>query len=373
MTRTDDHVLARQHHGMGHITLNRPEHLNALTRSMVTLMRLSLAGWRHDHAVRTVVIDGTGHRGLSAGDDLRALYADVRAGGGRAMGFWAEACRLAAEMASYPKPIVALMDGVVVGSAAAIAGHASHRVVREDSIVALPEVAIAMVPHIGGTRLLAQMPGEVGTHLALTGDRMDAADAIYCGFADQWVPADARTALFDALSDAPADEALARVTVDVPEESELRTQRGWIDHCYAFDRIEDIVDRLRTLRERDAAAAGTRIAALPPTALKVALRALREGRADPDIESSLRREFRIAARAIVGHDVPTAMRAQLFDRGGPGRWQPATAEEVTEAEVNAYFEAPEQGDVDLHQVPDRGNLAEGRAWAGSAEDATSAW
>jgi enoyl-CoA hydratase len=88
--------------------------------------------------------------------------------------------------------------------------------------------------------------------------------------------------------------------------------------------------------------------------LKVALRALREARADTDLESNLRREFRIAARAIAGNDVATAVRAQLFDRGQSIRWKPATVEQVTEAEVDAYFEPPEQGDVDLHQAPPSG-------------------
>jgi enoyl-CoA hydratase len=354
MTATDDHVLARRHDGIGHITLNRPSELNALSRKMVTVLRVSLARWRSDPTVRTVVLDGAGHHGFSAGEDLRALYTELRAGGGGTVDGWAEQYRLTAEMVSYPKPIVALMDGVVMGGAAALAAHASHRVVSQNSVVALPEIAIAMVPHAGATRLLAQVPGEVGTHLALTGDRMDAADAIYCGFADQWVPVEARTALFHALSDAAADEALARVAIDVPEESELRAQRGWIDHCYSFDRIEDIVDRLGTLRRPDAAAAAMRIAALPPTALKVALRALREARADTDLESNLRREFRIAARAIAGSDVATALRAQLFDRGQLVTWQPATVEQVTEGEVNAYFEPLEQGDVDLHQAPQSG-------------------
>lgn len=354
MTGADDHVLARRHDGIGHITLNRPEELNALTRSMVTVIRLNLARWRDDATVRTVVIDGTGHRGLSGGDDLHALYADVRAGALRAVDFWAEGYRLTAELAGYPKPIVALMDGVVMGSAAAIVAHASHRVVNQDSVVALPEIAIALVPHAGGTRKLAQAPGEVGTHLALTGDRMDAADAIYCGFADHWVPVEARPALFHALSEAAADEALARVAIEVPEESELRIQRSWIDHCYSFDRIEDIVDRLRTLHRPDAAAAATRIAALSPTALKVALRALREARADTDVESNLRREFRIAARAIVGDDVATALRAQLRDRGQFVTWQPATLQQVMDGDVDAYFEPPEQGDVDLHQAPRSG-------------------
>jgi enoyl-CoA hydratase len=239
-----EHVLVREDDAVGRITLNRPRELNALTPAMVRSVRLALDRWRRDPAVRTVVIDGAGRRGLSAGDDVRALYDDVRSRGRRSVDFWAEEYRLCAEMAGYPKPIVALMDGVVMGGGVAISAHASHRVVNDDSVVALPEIAIGMIPHLGGTRLLAQAPGEVGTHLALTGDRMDAADALYCGFADYWVPLGARDDLIHALDQGSADEALARFAVHPPHESELAGQRQWIDRCYSGDRVEDIVERL---------------------------------------------------------------------------------------------------------------------------------
>jgi enoyl-CoA hydratase len=299
-----DEVLVRQHDGLGNITLNRPENLNALSRAMVTSMRVTLWRWREDPTVRTVVIDGAGDRGLSAGEDVEALYEDVRSGGRRTVAFWADESRLALEIADYPKPVVALMDGTVMGGA----GHASHRVVNQDSVVALLELAIALVPHVGGTRLLSHAPGELGTHLAPTADRMDAADAMYCGFADHWVPMEDRAALLAALADSTAEAALSRVAVDLPYDSELRAQRAWIDHCYSPHRIEDIIGRLRGLERGDAKAAAERIAKFSPTASSVILRALREARSDGDLPSCLRREFRLAARAVAGHDVVAAMR-----------------------------------------------------------------
>jgi enoyl-CoA hydratase len=349
-----DHVLVRQDDAVGRITLNRPRELNALTPAMVGSIRLALGRWRQDPAVRTVVIDGAGQRGLSAGDDVRALYDDVRSSGRRSVAFWAEEYRLCAEMSVYPKPIVALMDGVVMGGGVAISAYASHRVVNDDSVVALPEIAIGLPPHHGGTRLLARAPGEVGTHVALTGDRMDASDAIYCGFADYWVPLGARADLLHALAHIPADEALIRFALDAPQESELAGQRGWIDHCYACDRVEDIVERLRSVGRVDAGAAATRIAELPPTALKVALRALREARSDASLEISLRREYRIAARAVASNDLLTAVRTHLFDRGQPARWQPPTLDQVTVSAVDAHFRPLEPGDLDLHQPPEPG-------------------
>jgi enoyl-CoA hydratase len=183
---------------------------------------------------------------------------------------------------------------------------------------------------------------------------MDAADAIYCGFADYWVPLRARADLLEALGRMSADEALVRFAVDAPQESELGGQRGWIDHCYSCDRVEDIVERLRAVRRDDAGAAATRIAALPPTALKVALRALREARSDDSLDVSLRREYRIAARAVASNDLLTAVRAHLFDRGRPVSWQPPTLAQVTDSAVDAHFLPLESGDLDLHRPPEPG-------------------
>jgi enoyl-CoA hydratase len=350
MTPTSD-VRLQQHDGLGHITLNRPEDLNALSHAMVTSMRVTLWRWREDPTVRTVVIDGAGDRGLSAGEDVDALYEDVRSGGQRTVAFWADEYRLALEIADYPKPVVALMDGTVMGGAVGISAHASHRVVNQDSVVALPELAIALVPHVGGTRLLSRAPGELGTHLALTADRMDAADAMYCGFAHHWVPLEDRAALFEALADTTAEIALSRVAVDPPYQSELRAQRPWIDHCYSTHRIEDIIDRLRSLHRGDARAAAERIAGFSPTASKVVLRALREARSDGDLESCLRREFRLATRAVVGHDAVAAMRARLTFRGGLVGWEPESLQQVTDADVDAFFDSSDDQDLDLHQVP----------------------
>jgi enoyl-CoA hydratase len=347
MTTKDDHVLARRHDGVGHITLNRPGEINALTHEMVTTMRLSLRHWQQDATIRTVVIDGAGERGLCAGEDIGVAFDDARFTRQRALDYWADQYRLSAEMRRYPKPIVALMDGVVMSGGVGISAHASHRVVNEDSVLALPELAIGLVPHVGGTHLLSRAPGEVGTHLALTTDRMDAADAIYCGFADHWVPIEDRGRLLQALGETDADDALSRLAVSAPYDSELHAQRGWIDDCYSVGRIEDILGRLLAGDNAAARSAADRITGLSPTAVKITLRALREARADPDLDASLQREFRLVARMITRQDVVEAVRARLIDRDAPPRWEPATLERVRDSDLDAYFDSLGDGELDL--------------------------
>jgi enoyl-CoA hydratase len=337
MTAVEDHVLVHEHDGIGHLTLNRPRAINALSHDMVTTMRAALQKWLRDDGVRTVVLDGAGERGLCAGGDVRAIYDDALAGAGRSVDYWADEYRLNAEIARYPKPVVTLMDGIVMGGGVGISAHASHRVVNEQSVVAMPEVGIGFTPDVGGTWLLARAPGELGTHLALTTDRMDAADAIHCGFADHWVPIDRRSDLLAALASTDADTALAALAVTPPYESELAEQRPWVDSCYSADTVEEILDRLLGHGTEPAREAAKRLTDLSPTSLKVTLRALREARADEWVEDSLERELRISARHLAGHDFPEGIRAQVVDRDRSPSWRPATLSEVSAADVDAYF------------------------------------
>jgi enoyl-CoA hydratase len=347
VTTIGDPVLIRRHAGLGRITLNRPQEINALSHAMVAAMRVALRRWREDTTIRTVVIDGAGEHGLCAGEDLTAVFDDARFKHDEALGRWAEQYRLSREMRLYPKPIVALMDGLVMSGGVGLSAHASHRVVNEDSVLALPELAIGLVPHVGGTHLLSRAPGELGTHLALTTDRMDAADALYCGFADHWVPMGKRSALVDALSETDADDALGPLALPAPYESDLSARRGWIDDCYSSDRVEDVVDRLRSSNVSAAGAAADRIAELSPTAVKITLRALREARSDPDLVTSLRREFRLVTRMIARGDVLEAIRARLIDRGSPVVWDPATFDLVSDADLEGYFGSLGDGELDL--------------------------
>ncbi len=200
-------VLLRTEGRAGFVTLNRPRALNALTHAMVLAVDEALTAWEHDPAVETVVIDGAGERGLCAGGDIRAIHDDARAGGTASAAFWRDEYRLNARIARYPKPYVALMDGIVMGGGVGISAHGSHRVVTERSRVAMPETGIGFVPDVGGTYLLGRAPGELGTHLALTGTPVGAADAILAGLADRYVPAAGLPALADDLTRLPAGEA----------------------------------------------------------------------------------------------------------------------------------------------------------------------
>lgn len=320
----------------GVVTLNRPKALNALTHPMVRRIDEALTAWEHDPAVDQVLIRGAGERGLCAGGDIRAIHDDAKAGATASPAFWRDEYRLNAHIARYPKPYVALMDGIVMGGGVGVSAHGGVRVVTERSRVAMPETGIGFVPDIGGTYLLARAPGELGTHLALTGAAVGAADALLCGLADHFVPAGRLGELTDGLAAAPAHEVLPRYA-DTPPPGDLAGRRPWIDHCYAADTVEEIVDRLLGHGDPAAKEAAETILARSPTALKVTLAALRRAAGTQTLERVLVQEFRVSCHALALPDLVEGIRAQVVDKDRSPRWSPAALEAVTDAEVERFF------------------------------------
>ncbi len=352
---SEPEVLIEVRDGLGLITLNRPRAINALNHPMALTILDALRAWVDDERVRTVVLTGAGERGLCAGGDIVAIHRDAKnavenggtAGADSPSGrFWRDEYILNALIGRYPKPYVAIMDGIVMGGGVGLSGHAGYRVVTERSMVGMPETGIGFVPDVGGTYLLSHAPGEIGTHVALTAARMSAGDAIAAGFADYFVPAEQIPALLDALRTAEAEVAIAKFAQPAPV-SAFVVDRDWIDACYAADTVEEIVSRLQSDGRPEAARAAADLLAKSPVALKVTLRSLRNARADANLEQALDREYRVSIAALGTHDLVEGIRAQVIDKDREPRWSPATLAEVTDADVAAYFR--ELGDHELGQ------------------------
>lgn len=330
------HVLVRTEGRAGLLTLNRPRAINALTHPMVLRIDEALTAWEDDPAVETVVIQGAGERGLCAGGDIRAIHDDARAGGTATLGFWRDEYRLNARIARYPKPYVALMDGIVMGGGVGVSAHGSVRVVTERSRVAMPETGIGFVPDVGGTYLLSRAPGELGTHLALTGEAAGAADALLTGLADHFVPSEDLPRLAEELTRAPAHEVLPRFARQAPP-GRLAAARDWIDAAYAADTVEEIVDRLLDSGVPAAKETADTLLTRSPTALKVTLAAVRRARRTDSLEAVLDMEFRLSHTALSSADLVEGIRAQVVDKDRDPHWTPPTLAEVTFADVARYF------------------------------------
>ncbi|MEV7541115.1 enoyl-CoA hydratase/isomerase family protein [Streptomyces sp. NPDC089915] len=332
----DGHVLTSTEGHAAYLTLNRPKALNALSHPMVLRIEEALTAWAADPAIELVVIRGAGDRGLCAGGDIRAIHEDARTGGTASADFWRDEYRLNALIARYPKPYVALMDGIVMGGGVGVSAHGSVRIVTERSKVAMPETGIGFVPDVGGTHLLSLAPGELGTHLALTGAPVGAADALLCGLADHFVPAAALPALARELAVDPVHAVLER-HVAQPPAGELASARAWIDHCYAAGTAEEIVTRLLSSGVPDAKDAAQTLLSKSPTAVKVTLAALRRARRLGPLERVLEQEYRVSCAALSSPDLVEGIRAQVIDKDRTPRWSPATLEEVLPADVERYF------------------------------------
>jgi enoyl-CoA hydratase len=360
MVSEHDEVRLRREGALGHILLNRPRAMNALNHGMVRSITRALEEWRDDDSVAVVAISGAGERGLCAGGDIVSIYEDARAGGAKTPAFWADEYRLNAEIARYPKPYVAVMDGIVLGGGVGLSAHGSHRVVTERTKTGMPEVTIGFMPDVGGTYLLSRAPGELGTHAALTGRMLSGAEAITLGLADSFVPSDRLDELLALLVRGDAHAAIAALAVPPPDH-DLLEQLSWIDPGYAGDDVERIIMRLSESADERARAAASVILGKSPTSVTVTLAALRRARRLETLEQALDQEYRVAVRALAGPDIVEGIRAQVIDKDRNPQWSPADLASVTRDDVDGYFEELGDEELGLSRAPVARNAKVSRA------------
>jgi enoyl-CoA hydratase len=336
----DGDLLVRSDGALRRITLNRPQALNAITLDMALAMTELLRQWESDPNVAAVLLDGAGGRAFCAGGDIRALYDAAKTGDSLPARFWATEYKLNVLIARYRKPLIAVMDGMVMGGGVGLSAHAAHRVVTERSAIAMPEVGIGFFPDVGACFLLARAPGYIGTHLALTGDRIGAADAIHCGLGDVHVPADRLGELPSVLAgcrnSAQVRAGLERLSA-APAPARLQNEHEWIDACYGAGELETIVKQLSACHAEAAQAALDAMRKASPTSLKVALRNIRSAATFKKVEESFQQDYRIALACIAGHDFREGIRATIIDKDRNPRWRPDKIEAVTPEIVDRHF------------------------------------
>jgi enoyl-CoA hydratase len=324
---------------VGRLSLNRPRAMNALTREMILEIRGALDAWREDDSIRSVLITGEGGRGFCAGGDIVTLYRDATTGNEMlAESFFWHEYRLNLAIARYPKPYVAVMDGIVLGGGIGLSAHGSHRVVTERSRLGMPEATIGFAPDVGGGWLLANAPGELGTYLALTGTTVGAGDSIALGLADFFVPSERIDEFIAAVEAEGPDAARDRFAEPAPA-PRLETERHWIDTVFAAGPVGEILNRLSHVPGEVAAEAARKLAANSPSALALARESVRRAR-HLSLEDALCQEFCVSANAIRSHDLVEGIRAQVIDKDRTPRWVPATVADVDHRITESFFELP---------------------------------
>jgi enoyl-CoA hydratase len=340
---TEPDLIARREGGAGIIRLNRPKAINAVTLEMFREIEKALDAFEADPAVSLILLEGGGERGLCAGGDIRALYESSKVGGDLGKILWREEYILNARIATFPKPYVSFMDGIVMGGGVGLSAHSSHRVVTDRTRLAMPEVGLGFFPDVGGTFLLARAPGEIGTYFGLTGQTMNGPDAIYARFADAVVPSARLPDLREALTRvAPGtSSAEIRTLIDGFATGEtsgpVAAQRQQIDRWFAHDRMEDIVTSLQRDGSELAQATLKTLAEKSPRGMVVTLKLLRLARQASSLEQCLVREYRAALEVFASDDFREGVRAAVIDKDRNPKWSPPRIEDVTEAMVAPYF------------------------------------
>jgi enoyl-CoA hydratase len=335
---SSDELIVRRDGAAGFLTLNRPKAIHALTLEMCHTMSGALEVWRDDPKVSAVIIDHSEGRGFCSGGDIAYLrnsaLHDEGVSGRR---FFHDEYQLNHQLFTYPKPVVAFMDGITMGGGVGISQPAQYRVATENTRYAMPETGIGLFPDVGGGWYLARLGGRIGQFLALTGARLDGAECLWAGLCTHYLSS-------DGLDEAKARIAagheiggvLSALAAPTPE-ARIAGNAALIAKHFASDRLEDI---LASLEADDGEWASKELAALrskSPQTCKVALRQLAESAKLDDFAENMAMEYRIASRVLTRPDFAEGVRAVIVDKTNDPKWDPATPEGVTEELLDAIF------------------------------------
>ena len=351
MAAGSDEVRFARRGPLGVITMTRPKALNALTLSMIRTIHPQLAAWAAEDNLRAVVIEGEGERAFCAGGDVRAIWEAGKAShaagepGRLTADFFREEYRLNHLIYHYPKPYIALIDGITMGGGVGLSIHGAVRIATERTLFAMPETAIGLFPDVGGSWFLPRLPGGIGLYLALSGERLKAPDCLYAGIATHWAPAARLGQIVEALTAADWDQGLAGVrralrplTGHPGEAGILPALRPAIDRCFA--RKESVEQVLQALEREASDWARQTLATLArrsPTSMKVTFEQLRRGAAQ-SFDESMIMEYRLSQAAMQsGADFYEGTRALLIDKDHAPKWNPARLEDVSDELVRSYF------------------------------------
>lgn len=338
LASTTDDVLIATEGPVGRLRLNRPQAIHALTREMCEAMSDALLRWRGDPHIQAVIIDHAAGRGFCAGGDVVMLAKSGASDASDARAFFFAEYRLNHLLFTYPKPTVAIMDGITMGGGVGIALPCQYRVATENTRLAMPETGIGLFPDVGGGWHLTRPPGRIGQYMVLTGARLDAGDCLYLGFATNYVPQAGIEELVERIVNAPGrlQGALGAASQSAPE-ARIEAILPQTTRLFASDRLEDIVASLETDESDWATGELATIRTKSPLSCKVSLRLLAEGAARTSFEEEMRAEYALASRVVKTHDFREGVRALLIDKDNEPKWDPATPEGVTDAMLDDLF------------------------------------
>lgn len=335
-------ILFEEAGGLGLITLNRPKALNSLNTTMCAALDQALIKWAADETIKAVVIRGAGDKAFCAGGDVKSLALNGPEKPADAKEFFATEYAMNGRIYHFPKPYIALIDGIAMGGGVGVSVHGSHRIITEKTLFAMPESMIGLVPDVGGSYFLPRLPGKLGLYLGLSGYRLRGADVLYAGIGTAYMTSDRLDDLVAALMDAEladhtdVDRVVARFASD-PGEAPLDEFRDLIDAAFDEETIGDIFDHLEAIDHDWAAKTLGGLRKMSPTSLSVIMEQLRRG-GELEFDACMKMEYGIVSH-IVSYDSDffEGVRALLIDKDNSPVWKPPFIEEVKDERVAAHF------------------------------------
>lgn len=339
-------VQCQQQKTLGVITLNRPKALNALTHDMIVIIYEQLKKWEKDNTVHAVVIRSEGDKAFCAGGDVRWLYEHGRHNLSACMDFFRDEYRLNQYIANYPKPYIALMQGMTMGGGVGVSLHGNYPIAGEQFQFAMPETTIGFFPDIGSSYLLGQCPGAIGMYLGLTGQRITAQDALYCGLIKFIIPADAFPELLDVLSKLDLqhdskkqlDNCLINFSPPkTPASGAIAENIEKINTYFSVTHLDETLLKLRA-NSQDPWAQSVLQTLLQksPLSLFVTFSQLQRTKSLSLVEC-LDIDYTLVKNFMRGHDFYEGVRALLIDKDNSPQWTPANLAEVNKQMVDDYF------------------------------------
>ena len=334
-----DQIHIHKHGRVGHISLNRPKAIHALTLDMCHAMSAALAEWAEDDSVEAVILDHAEGRGFCAGGDINLLRKSALEDGGTSgRKFFHDEYQLNHQMMTYAKPIVAFMDGITMGGGVGIALPCAYRVATENTRFAMPETGIGLFPDVGGGWYLSRLGGRLGQFLALTGARLDGAECLWAGLATHYVPGEMIAEAKARIIEKPDRiGGVLSEMVGSPPEARLAANADKIAKHFASDRLEDIIASLEASDDPWAEKERDTLGTKSPQTLKVALRQLAESAKLDSFADNMRMEYRIGSRVLVRPDFAEGVRAVIVDKTHDPKWNPASPEDVSEDLLDQIF------------------------------------
>ena len=332
-------VNIHKHGRIGHISLNRPRALHALTLDMCHAMSAALTEWENDDSVEAVILDHAEGRGFCAGGDINLLRKSALEDGGVAgRRFFHDEYQLNHQMMTYPKPIVAFMDGITMGGGVGIALPCKYRVATENTRFAMPETGIGLFPDVGGGWHLSRIGGRIGQFLALTGARLDGSECLWAGIATHYVPSEMLEELKARIVEKPDRiGGILSEPVGTPPKARIEENADLIRKHFASDRYEDILASLEADDSDWAAKERDTLGTKSPQTCKVALRQLAESEKLDGFADNMKMEYRIASRVLLRPDFAEGVRAVIVDKTNDPKWDPPTPEDVSDELIDSIF------------------------------------